>query len=625
MVGMILAHAGHAAGHGTWSGASWLWLWGPIAFYMIISFTLWVVSDSHATDRNFFRGFFGGIGTSLKRYTGYPGWAMAGVLTALLVLLIAVIGFYWDVAWHLDLGRDEGIWTPAHVMIVVGLSGLVFAGGIATIFANIEKVPAGFRLLGIRVPYSAALLAIMGTGAVASFPLDIMWHQAYGLDLTLWSPPHLQLLSGGAFATFACWLMIAEGRRHATPKPHPTRLGRIIHILTLAAMLTGMTTFEAEFDFGMSGYQALFLPVLMTAASASVLVAARITLGRWSAVKVTFTYLILRLFLLMVITGALHHTFLRFPLYLATALVIEGAAYFLGTERRGRFALGAGLAAGTVGLAGELLWIPISGWGPPSPALLPKLAILGPVTGVAAATLGAGLARAFTGRRHRIPLPALALAAVVLIGALAYPLPRKVGDVSATIRLTPAGEKANAEVILDPPDAAERATLFGIGSWQGGGIQQTALIEVAPGRYRSSEPVPITGTWKTMVGLQRGDEVMIAPIYMPEDRGDWEVLGARGRLLPGIPAVPERTERFVRAPELLLRESHEGPSWPAAAAWSTLAGLMALYIGIMVFIARRVSVDIDEEGSAPSDVSSGLRMPAPVPASGLGVMRGALR
>ncbi len=617
---LILAHAGHAAGAGDWTGASWLWLWGPIGFYMLVSFTLWVVSDSHAKDRNFFRGFFGGIGDSLARFTRYPGWAMAGVLTALLVLLIAVIGFYWDVAWHLDLGRDEALFTPSHVMILVGLGGLIFAAAIATIFANIEGVPAGFRLFGIRIPYSAALLALMGTGAVTSFPMDIMWHQAYGLDLTLWSPPHLQLLSGGSFATFACWLMIAEGRHHATSRRHPTRLGRIIHILTLGAALVGMTTFEAEFDFGMSGFQALYLPVLMTAAATFVLVAARVTLGKWSAIKVAITYLILRLFLLMAITGALHHTFLRFPLYLSIALAIEAAAHYFGTERRGRFAVGAGLFAGTLGLAGELIWIVVSGWGPPSPALLPKLAVLGPVTGIAAAILGAGLARAFAGSRHRIPLPALAVAAVALIAALAYPLPRKVGDVSATIRLTPAGEKANAEVILDPPDAAQGAIVFGIGSWQGGGVQQTSLNEVSPGRYRSSEPVPITGTWKTMVGLQRGDEVMIAPIYLPEDRGDWEVLGARGRLIPGVPAVPERTERFVRAPELLLREAHAGPSWPGAAAWSLLALSMALYIGIMAFIARRVS--IDEDAVSSSDV--GLRMPAP-PAPALGMIRGAWR
>ncbi|MGH2706879.1 MAG: hypothetical protein ACRDJF_02905 [Actinomycetota bacterium] len=616
MTGLFVA----PAGAGDWAGASWLWLWGPIGFYMLVSFTLWVVSDSHAKDRNFFRGFFGGIGESLARFTGYPGWAMAGVLTALLALLIAVIGFYWDVAWHVDLGRDQQVFTPSHVMILVGLGGLNFAALIATVFANIEKAPVGFSRSGVRIPYTAVLLSLMGYGAVASFPLDVLWHNAYGLDLTLWSPPHLQLLSGGAFATFACWLMIAEGRRHATSIPRPTRLGRVIHITTLGAMLVGMTTFEAEFDFGLSGYQALYLPILITAAATSVLVAARIALGRGGALKTTVAYLILRLFLLMAITGSLDHSTLRFPLYLPTALAVEVAAHYVGVKKRGRFALAAGASAGTLGLLGELAWIPLSGWGPPIPALLPKIAVLGPITAVAAATLGAGIARAFARNRDRIPLPALGLAAVALIGALAYPLPRNVGDVSATIRLIPAGERANVEVILDPPDAAEGATVFGIGSWQGGGIETAGLTEVGPGRYRSTAPVPITGNWKTTVGLQRGDEVMVAPVYLPEDRGG-QFLGADVKPVPAVPAIPERHERFVSSPDLLLRESHEGPPWPAAAGWGTLVVLMALYLGIMAWIARQVWIDEDRAPSSP-DTPSGLRAPAS-PAPALGLMPGA--
>ena len=40
------------------------------------------------------------------------------------MLLIAVIGFYWDVAWHIDFGRDtKNLFTPPHVMILVGLWG----------------------------------------------------------------------------------------------------------------------------------------------------------------------------------------------------------------------------------------------------------------------------------------------------------------------------------------------------------------------------------------------------------------------------------------------------------------------------------------------------------------------
>ena len=46
-------------------------------------------------------------------------------------------------------------------------------------------------------------------------------------------------------------------------------------------------------------------------------------------------------------------------------------------------------------------------------------------------------------------------------------------------------------------------------SWQGGSETVGAdLNQVAVGKYVASRPMPVTGSWKTMVSLQRGDEVM---------------------------------------------------------------------------------------------------------------------
>ena len=55
-------------------------------------------------------------------------------------------------------------------------------------------------------------MAALGVGALIGFPLDALWHQAYGLDVTLWSPTHLMLVGGGGLATIPTWLMLIEGR-----------------------------------------------------------------------------------------------------------------------------------------------------------------------------------------------------------------------------------------------------------------------------------------------------------------------------------------------------------------------------------------------------------------------------
>jgi hypothetical protein len=175
-------------------------------------------------------------------------------------------------------------------------------------------------------------------------------------------------------------------------------------------------------------------------------------------------------------------------------------------------------------------------------------------------------------------------ALVVLLAALAYPLPRNVGNVEAIIRLQPVGlvngvEQADVSVQLTPTDAADDADAFGLVSWQGGGRVLAELDPVGPGRYVSSRPVPVDGSWKSMVGLQRGDEVMAAPIYLPAD----PEIGASA-----APAVPERQEPFVRNTEVLLREAHDGPAWPAVVAFGSLALMLAGWLALFALAAVRI-------------------------------------
>ena len=578
-----------------WGWSAWAWLVIPLAVYGLCSLTLFAFGRTDET--NPLRFFFGQIGDTLQRITGYPGWSMAGVLSGLIMLLVAVIGFYWDVAWHVDNGRDNELFTPSHVMILVGLGGLIYAAAIATLFASLEKADVGLKAGPLRVPWSAVLLASLGLGGVAAFPLDAMWHDAYGVDVTLWSPPHIQLVAGGSLATIALWLMASEGRRAAN---EPLLLGRFIHALAAGTVLVGMSTLQAEFDFGVPQFQALYLPIIVMIAAGFTLVGTRLALGPWGAVKVTAYYLGLRTFLAIAVGPALGHTVPRFPLYLGSALLVEAVAWRLGTERPLRLAVAAGAVVGTVGLATELVWVSLWGFTTDLPlAFVLKIALLGPAAAVAAAVVGAALGSTIASTRERIPLAALGAAGVAILAALAYPFPRAVGPVTATVRLQQVGSLANVEVVLDPPTAASRATAFAVTSWQGGAPTVRASLEgVGPGRYVSSRPMPVTGSWKTLVSLQRGDEVMAVPVYLPAD----PEIGA-----PEVPAVPERTERFVRNTTLLLREVRPGPAGAAVAAYTGLAVLVAIWIGLIGVAARRIPPP-----SPPSDGWSTARPPAKV-------------
>lgn len=562
-----------------WS--QWMYVFAPFQIYLMIVAVLLVYGD-HGAERNILRQFFKRISEALERWTGHAGWAMAGSLTGLLMLGTAAIGLYWDIGFHVDYGRDKNIFTPSHMMIVLGLGGLIFAAVIAVIFASNDEVDTDIALGPIRIPWTALALGIFGIGGLAAFPFDVMWHNAYGVDVTLWSPSHIQLLAGGGLSTIVLWLMIREGRR-THPQLESTYLGRAIEVTVFGAILTGLSIMQGEFDFGVPQFQVVYLPILIAVAAGIGLVLARLAMGPWGATKTVLAYVIIRGIIGILTAGPFNETFPRFPLYLVSALLVEGIAFALGTENRLKFAAAAGLAVGTVGTAADLIWfnaisdVHATGNG------LPKAFLMALLAGTAAAMLGAALARPMADGGTRLPWAAAFGGGVLLLGVLAYPLPRHVGHVEADVRLrTPDAAQSIVEVDLQPANAADSATAFGIVAWQGGGRVAASWEKVGEGRYVSSKALPITGRWKTVVGLQRGDQVMAVPVYFPKDPEIFD---------NGFPAVPERHEVFARNTKYLLREQKAGGAFAANAAYAGVSVVVVLFLGMYALCAIKVTPD----------------------------------
>src|SRR3954452_9238651 len=63
-----------------------------------------------------------------ERVVPVPGWAALPVLVTLGSLGVAAFGFFWDVATHIDTGRDSGPFANvAHYPILAGLAGVAAA------------------------------------------------------------------------------------------------------------------------------------------------------------------------------------------------------------------------------------------------------------------------------------------------------------------------------------------------------------------------------------------------------------------------------------------------------------------------------------------------------------------
>ena len=115
-----------------------------------------------------------------------------------------MVGGVWDIAWHHTLGRDT-LWSPLHLVLYsgVGVMGLVCLGIVllttAGRRASSEAEPPQVELWGFRAPRGFALAGAGALGAVRSAPFDEAWHRLFGVDVTVWSPPHLfAIVAAGA-------------------------------------------------------------------------------------------------------------------------------------------------------------------------------------------------------------------------------------------------------------------------------------------------------------------------------------------------------------------------------------------------------------------------------------------
>lgn len=109
------------------------------------------------------------------------------------------VGLYWDISWHIGIGRDT-FWTPAHLAIQLGavLTGLTCAYLIlhTTFAGNAAIRENSVTIWGLRGPLGAFIAAWGGFCMLTSAPFDNWWHESFGLDVMILSPPHVVLILG---------------------------------------------------------------------------------------------------------------------------------------------------------------------------------------------------------------------------------------------------------------------------------------------------------------------------------------------------------------------------------------------------------------------------------------------
>ncbi len=518
-----------------------------------------------------------------------PNWVALPVLVFTTSIICALFGFIWDVSWHIGNGRDPGpLANPAHYFIIIGLFGIFVAGMLSIVLPFDKPGPAAVRITrNWHAPVGGVLMAACGLYAMIGFPLDDIWHRIFGQDVTLWGPTHLMMIGGACFSLFAVLMLEREGEAAQAEEVAIGTFITLLRYLSFGGMFIGLSVYQIEYDFGVEQFRLVLQPMMIAAASALAAVAARVTMGRGAAVVAAVFAIALRGAVAFLVGPVLGAPINWFPLYLGPALVVELVALTPLFKRPIVFGAVSGLVVGTVGLWLESLWIgavyhypwPTAMWGEALAMAVP-VAIL---TGMCGALFGMVL----TGQRlpgRPIGISVVAATVLVIGGAVANGLhivvPRQnTATITLTDQTSPPGQRmVSADVQLSPPDmVSDHPDWVTILSWQGRmennrGLLIDRLNKVGPGHYRSTQPIPAWGSWKTLLRVQDGYTMTAVPIYEPAD----DAIPA-----PEVPALASSTRPFVQEVTILQRERDQN-----APLWLFTAGsILVLFLSLMVIAA----------------------------------------
>jgi hypothetical protein len=540
-----------------------------------------------------------------ERVSGLPGWAAIPTAVSGGALVIALLGMYWDIALHIGDGRDAGpLANPAHYLILVGLFG-VFSAGVLAIAMPRDTTPGPAALTvapGWNAPVGGLLMASCGAFALAGFPLDDMWHRLFGQDVTLWGPTHLMLIGGAGMTLIGQAVLLQEGLRARPRRPVSesqrrfARFAMLRHVALMGGLLIGLSTFQAEFDFGVPQFRAVNQPTLIALAAGVALVAARVWIGCGGALGAALFFLGVRGLVALLVGPVFGETTPSMPLYLGEALAVEAAALAIGRRRPILLGAGGGFLAGTVGFASEWGWSHVAMKLPWETALLPEALIVAAVAATAGGVLGGLTGAALRGelprpRVARLTASAAAFALLVVVASGLYetaPPP-----VRAAMTVAPAGERGEGEVAvrLEPADAARDAAWLQVTAWQGGGLVVDRVERGPDGAWHTTRPIPLDGDWKVTLRLQEGRAVFGAPIRLPAD--------------PAIPVgavpLPGGDERALVPDRTLLQRELKGdiPGWLWGGASAVVLLLALGLLGTLAWGLGRVARHAKRPDAAP--------------------------
>ena len=221
---------------------------------------------------------------------------------AAIAVTSVIVGGQWDISWHSSIGRDT-FWTPAHMAIYLCgvLSGVAF-GYLVLVTTFSPSAPlrdVSVRLWGFRAPLGAFVASLGGITMLMSAPFDNWWHNAYGLDVKIVSPPHLVLFIGIYGVVLGTMMLIAGNMNRSSGAIQNTYRWLFLYVAGILLNLT-MVLF-LEYTERVSLHTSLPYILLGTAPPMALAISARATGVRFAATFVAACYVLFIIGLILVL------------------------------------------------------------------------------------------------------------------------------------------------------------------------------------------------------------------------------------------------------------------------------------------------------------------------------------
>jgi hypothetical protein len=365
---------------------------------------------------------------------------------------------------------------------------------------------------------------------------------------------------------------------------------RAIALSGAGGVLAGLTIYLDEFANGVPQYNLLFHPALLAFAAGVALVFGRVVCGPGGALGAALFNLAVSALFIVFVGPVAGQAVPHFSTYLPAAVAVELAALVI--SPRHSLAAFTAVAAGfiaTLGTLGEWGWSHV--WMPiPWPGhFVPSAIAIAVPAAAAGALVGAFVAGSLAPTRNArfgpfarwVPgvVGAIGFAAVV-----AFCLPTHTPSAaSATVSLDdPGAARSPATVSFHPAGTVSNPDYVQQLSWQGHEHSVVALLHrVAPGVYRTAQPLPLTSPWKSLIRVQQGRMRADLPVYMPADAA----IPA-----PLIPAKASVTRTLISDHALMQRErKRDIPGWLWTAATTVVLAIIAVLLAIIGWGLNRVA------------------------------------